>query len=564
MLVPIMSDGISIDVGSAVPFLVDGLLSVFGKDAVSVEWREKLHRLVKLSVEQASFVQCVGMVKPVPIADIYQPTALIRPDLENRATSIDNLVKEGEDAIIFAGPGRGKTTLLHWMYMLFSRSIESTPLLFTLRWPDAPADLADFVDHLSKGASVKHKKGGKLVILVDGYDEISEKDRQIVSQSLMLFRGLNMGRFYLTCRTFYQIYDLKALHCEVAPFSHKDASEFIKAFANAYGAELQPESLLAELEAHGFNDFASHPLMLALVCILKTGPNRDIPRRAIGLIRRAIETLTFRWDEAKAIRRHSTIALDGEERLRCLMRIAYDMPLRAPWERVDKSLADHVRLAQLKGVNRRALLEELAQWYGILVPVDADGWQFVHRTIHDYLGARFWVESGEFTTKPVKEWNVRAAYAMSLLPNATQPIVRMLTEAPDIHAFSECLYNGALFDAGTVARAIVSRLITLADAQVDYTPNRVSVTSKSDFYANAGNEFLTDLVTWSAKVGGKAGDCVSFYVLSELFARKMRLGAGSLIHHMQALYSSNPNLEVQVYRNGKVVSFRLSDVVERR
>src|SRR5262249_52711834 len=129
MLVYIMGDGISIDLGSAVPYIVDGLLGVFGKDSVSVEWKAKIQRLVKLSVEQASYVQCVGMAKPIPISDIYQPTDLIRPDLDDPRTTITILLKQGMDAIIFAGPGRGKTTLLHWMYMQLCQSRETTPLL---------------------------------------------------------------------------------------------------------------------------------------------------------------------------------------------------------------------------------------------------------------------------------------------------------------------------------------------------------------------------------------------------------------------------------------------------
>jgi hypothetical protein len=100
-----MSDGISIDLGSAVPYIMEGLLGVFGKDSLSGEWRTQIHKIVKLSVDQASFVQCVGMAKPIPISNIYQPTNLVRPEPEKPRTTIEQLLKEGSDAIILAGPG---------------------------------------------------------------------------------------------------------------------------------------------------------------------------------------------------------------------------------------------------------------------------------------------------------------------------------------------------------------------------------------------------------------------------------------------------------------------------
>jgi hypothetical protein len=167
---------------------------------------------------------------------------------------------------------------------------------------------------------------------VDGYDETTEKQRQLVSKSLMLFSSLSIGSFYLTCRSHYHAYDLKCQHLELGPFDRLDAERFIDAYSEAYGFEINAKALLKELDDHRLGEFAIHPLMLTMVCILKSGPSQEIPRRAIGLLRRAIDTLTFRWDEAKRVHRSSAIPLDGEERVRCLMRIAFDM--NSPQERV--------------------------------------------------------------------------------------------------------------------------------------------------------------------------------------------------------------------------------------
>jgi hypothetical protein len=412
----LMNGDVSFDLGSALPYLEHRILSLFGKDAASIEWQNRLKNILRLSAAQASHVQCVGMHTPIPISEIYQPTRLTLSASKDRAErDADDLLAAGQDAIILAGPGWGKTTLLHHLYCSLVKSSEFTPILFTLRWSGVSQDLIDFVDKLARSLS----SNKKVILLVDGYDELSEEDRQNVSRALLLFHSLDRGMFLLTCRSFYQVYELKAQRYDLCPFRRSDAVRFVRAFSAVYEVTLDAEGTVHELEQRGFDDFLSHPLMLTLVCILKTGPNQEIPRRAIGLIRRALETLTFRWDEAKRVRRESFIPLDGEERIRCLMRVAYGMRgLAAQWSEIETLIHDHLRLIQLTRVDPIRLVEELARWYGILVPVDASRWQFVHRTIQDYLAARYWVESGEFSggRVPVTVQVVSAATGAGKVP----------------------------------------------------------------------------------------------------------------------------------------------------
>jgi hypothetical protein len=93
----------------------------------------------------------------------------------------------------------------------------------------------------------------------------------------------------------------------------------------------------------------------------------------------------------------------------------------------------------MKGLNIRLLLEEMARFYGLLVPVGEDQWQFTHRIIHDYLSARYWVESGKFNPPSVVEWDIHAAYAACLTADATETMILMLKTDRDIPAFVECL-----------------------------------------------------------------------------------------------------------------------------
>ena len=199
---------------------------------------------------------------------------------------------------------------MQWVYLHELPDRVRLPVFISLRSPSSLDDLNWFVDRYPKETG---DRKNQLLLLVDGYDEISYEQRREVSELLIKFRSLNRGVFWLTCRSHYDVFDLPTTRYEVSPFSHAHAVGFVRAFLSAYGSRLNPETLLAELIDRGFDDFIAHPLMLSLVCILKTSANVEIPRRTIGLVRRAIEILSFRWDEAKGINRQSMIPLDSDK-----------------------------------------------------------------------------------------------------------------------------------------------------------------------------------------------------------------------------------------------------------
>jgi hypothetical protein len=501
------------------------------------------------------------MPNPVPIQEIYQPLELVAVrDGHSYQVRFDELLNDRADSVIFAGPGRGKTTLLHWAYVHLLHLNSRVPILFTLRWPDAVETLSTFVEGLIAGRSLK-QRNGDVVLLVDGYDEISEEDRKRVSRTLLLFAGSGLGNYFLTCRSFYDVFELKTQHCELASFTYADAVRFIEAFSRASGYTVLPEPVLLELNEHGFEDFASHPLMLALVCILQTGPEKEIPRRAIGLIERAIQTLTLRWDQSKGVRRHTDIPVDGYERVRCLARVAFEMAsLREPCDTVERAVRQHLRLIQVGGVDPRELLREIAQWYGVLVPAGHNTWEFVHRTIHDYLAARFWVDSGGFGLGSPDLSTTRAAYATCLTPDATRNMVTMLSSG-SIAAFNECLYNRAPFDPIAVSHALITRL-EHQGSLIETCDRSIAVKIDEDPFSLFTEEALRALLLVAGQRNGEASKAIALYVLGELGSRSASVMPHNLISHLQKFYESVSDWRIELYRRGGMVqTYRPRDVV---
>jgi hypothetical protein len=524
-----MNGDISVDFGDALPYYTEKLLALLGHDSATREANERFVRLQRIGVERASHIQCIGMPNPVAIGRLYQISRL------EPSTGLDDLIVSESSAVIKAGPGRGKTTLLHWIFVKTLRSKELLPLLFTLRLPSGVEDLVAFIKYLKEKTKLKGLKE-KLLLLVDGYDEIDESERKIVSEHLSEFNTFKRGSFILTCRSYYALPNLLAKSFEVAPFSIEDSERFVTAFSGALGVTIDGELFCRELHRRGFGDFVGHPLMLTLACVLRTGPLKSIPSNAIGLIRRALDTLTFRWDESKGLARDSASPVDGEVRQRCLMRVAFEC-IRVPvgTEVVESHVRKQLSLEQCEGIDTSRLLDEMARWYGILVPTAAGEWEFVHKALHDFLAARYWVESGRFNPSSMESWSTRASYACCLLPDATAAVCCALRLSDGLTGFIECIHNRAAFDNHVVARAVHR---AFRENKVPFTINRQNLTfslkQDADFFGLTKTDFLRALLS-TATESSEGRLVVAAYCLSELHRRAETVQLDSLPEYLRGL-----------------------------
>jgi hypothetical protein len=515
---------VSVDVQLLLSSALDRVLGIFGHDSFSRSQRDRIERQIRLSAERASYVHTVGMDRAIPIDRIYQQTRF--KDSTNQTVLLEEILSRKEDASILAGAGRGKTTFLHWLFLslLKAERTHYTPLLITLRESGAVDSLRDIVLGLRETNRLL-KKPTKIRLLVDGYDEIPLDKRKVVSELLFEFSAFNLGHYILTCRLFYDLIDLKASRYYIEDFTRQDALSFLKAFAEVYEASFEPEALLDELYTRGFSDFTSSPLLLVLVCILKSGPMRSLPKNTIGLLRRALDTLTLRWDQARGLDRTSTIQLDGEERVRCLMRIAYHTKKLSAQESAVLSLAaDHLRLLQRSDVNASALLHEMAQWYGILIPASEAEWTFVHKSLHDFLAARFWVESGRFSPGSLSSWDSRTAYAVCLVPDATTGIVASLAKSPDLNVFVECIYNNALFDPVPVTRALFEHFKAFGHFRITRLERSASAWTEYDLFHLLSSAFLEKLLAHiCSQPRAEVREFLTAFALSEIEERGIAL-----------------------------------------
>jgi hypothetical protein len=542
------------------PYLEQRFLKLFGKDAESKELAEWFRGLQTTALIQTASVQCLGMRDPVPFPDIYQPTRLIvgpEPDVatsggsfhfDNRLSrsirrgrafneqmiSADEFLWRDQDAIMRSGPGWGKTTLMHYIYRSALLNEDLLPVLITLRRPTAVTDLEKYVSACSKIQKTTNRACTHL--LVDGYDEVNAEDQRRVSEALLSFQGKRAGKFYLTCREYYEVSQLNAPEVRIDVFSREDQIRFVDVFLTAYGCAHEPVGVVEELEQRGFGEFLEHPLLLTLACIIKTSPMTAQPRSGLRLLQKALGVLCYQWDEQKKISRQSSTPLEGEDRIRILMSIAYRSA--SPFvkqERAEEFARKQLTLMRFDRLDARQVLMEIARFYGILVPSE-DGYDFVHRTIHDYLAAKQWVESGEFAKAANYSWNARTAYAACLTLDATEVLRKALASPSGLPTAAEIISNAASFDMLTIAEALLKYFSgpghVLEHKRVSNPPltgkpdpdlNRIIGQLDSDFVRWADSRFLDFIVEHCCEANTSVNNLLVAYAVTELYQRRAKL-----------------------------------------
>lgn len=532
-------------------------LKLFGKDYASVELAGWFKGIQDTALTQTASVHCVGMRNPLPFSNVYQPTRLLvgqdsgefsddsyawgdrvsQSILRGRAFNRDSITVEeflrrDQDALIRGGPGWGKTTFLHHIFRSTLKRDDFLPVLISLRRPNAVDDLERYVEACSRIQKKQHR--ACTLLLVDGYDEVNIDQRRRVSEALLRFQSHGAGKFYLTCRDYYQVSQLNAPEVRLEAFTREDQIRFVRVFLSEFSVIRQDaEVVVSQLEDRGFAEFLAHPLLLTLACIVRTTSTSVQPRSVLRLLERALDVLCFEWDEQKLIDRQPTTALDGHDRVRILKHIAYRA--KSPFvkrQRAEEIATRQLTLLGLDRINPREALLETARFYGILVPAE-DGYDFVHRTIHDFLAAKQWVESGEFARERIYEWNARTGYAACLIEDATTVLKEALAAPDGLPAATEIIGNYASFDNRAVTDALIAyfsandRVLqyerrSQSEASSKYAP-RITGQFESDFVRLANSRFLDFIVEHCCSKNSRVSDLLVAYAATELYERRLKL-----------------------------------------
>ncbi|MBA6438821.1 NACHT domain-containing protein [Streptomyces sp. GMR22] len=351
------------------------------------------------------------------------------PEQESSASvRVEAALKESARILLRGEAGSGKTTLLNWLAVTAARGAFGgdladwnglVPVLVKLRRYASrelprPEELLDaaagpLTGHMPRAWMDREFQAGRVLLLVDGVDELVAGERRKVREWLrLLLNAYPRTRTMVTSRPTAARGDW--LREEgFAPvglerMTPADLRAFVRQWHQAVGAQggdlpcaleelpHYERALLAALrDRPHLRTLAASPLLAALLCALHLGRRRRLPRNRMELYRIALELLVQRRDAERGVPSALDVQLSLTDKLCVLRDLAWRLSDNNRNEiSTEKALAHvTVKVASMRHLDAEgeAVLDHLVSRSGVLRVPAEDRIDFLHRSFQEYLAA---------------------------------------------------------------------------------------------------------------------------------------------------------------------------------
>ncbi|MFG2865862.1 NACHT domain-containing protein [Streptomyces sioyaensis] len=344
----------------------------------------------------------------------------------------------GRDRVLLRGvAGSGKSTLVQWLAVsctktpgetalphLYGRIPFVLPLRTLTREGAALPAPGRFLAAVGCPVSGSQPDGwadrvlasGRALLLVDGLDEIPERERELTRRWLRdLLDAFPDNLWMVTSRPSAVRDDWLAPdgfgELTLSPMSRAEVAAFIGRWHAAARCDADdPErldayerSLLAAVHTkQDLARLATNPLMCGLICALHRDRRGYLPTGRKELYDAALGMLLSRRDRERDMGAPTGIELSDEPQVQLLQRLAYWL-IRNGRTELDRDRAERIIGEALPAVpaaaeqgDAAAVFRHLLLRSGLLREPAPGSVDFVHRTFQDYLGAKAAVEDGDF------------------------------------------------------------------------------------------------------------------------------------------------------------------------
>ncbi|MGF6944338.1 hypothetical protein BKA18_004191 [Streptomyces auratus] len=344
----------------------------------------------------------------------------------------------GRNRVLLRGvAGSGKSTLVQWLAVSCTKAPGETTLphlygripfvlpLRTLTREGAPLPTPDrFLASVGCPVSGSQPEGwadrvlasGRALLLIDGLDEIPERERELTRRWLRdLLDAFPDNLWMLTSRPSAVRDDWLAAdgfgELTLSPMNRTEVAAFIGRWHAAARCDADdPErldayeqSLLAAVHTkQDLARLATNPLMCGLICALHRDRRGYLPTGRKELYDAALGMLLSRRDRERDMGAPTGIELSDEPQIQLLQRLAYWL-IRNGRTELDRDRAERIIGEALPAVPAAAEQGDAATVFrhlllrsGLLREPTPGSVDFVHRTFQDYLGAKAAVEDGDF------------------------------------------------------------------------------------------------------------------------------------------------------------------------
>ncbi|MCD7439636.1 NACHT domain-containing protein [Streptomyces lincolnensis] len=357
---------------------------------------------------------------------------------------IDTLLTGRPRVLLRGEAGAGKTTLVWWLAAHAANGTLDAdlaelnglvPFVVPLREVHARGGRFPAVSELLSAGRVigdappegwvrRVLEAGRGLLLVDGLDEVPEREREEARRWLSaLLDRYSHTRCVATVRPNAVEKDWLARdgfeELTLLPMSDEDISAFVGAWHDAArlecdqlydtrrgGEERQHLSTLEEGLIHqladntALSDLARTPLLCAVICALHRRRGGLLPTTRWSLYQAALAMLLGGRDAGRGVRDTSPFSLDSGEQHALLQRLAIWLARTGQQQMTHAQAMQQLGLAMrdMSQIAAKGTPEEVLRFLldrsGLLQEHTDDAIQFIHRTFQDFLAAKEFHESG--------------------------------------------------------------------------------------------------------------------------------------------------------------------------
>lgn len=391
-------------------------------------------------------IQILGMTKPVDLESIYTTVRFLNSQAICRSESIEALEaiykqskwrsfkqqdfspKEGlqvaneeQYLMVLGQPGSGKSTFLRKVGLeaikLFKGEFkhDRIPVFLELkRFRNKEIDLENAIADEFRSCRFPNVEQfveralaqGKLLILLDGLDEVPTANQERVISQIQKFVEKNeRNHFIASCRTAaYQSYFSRFTEVVIAEFNDEQIQQFINNWFRSE-EDLKAETakncweLLNRSEHEASKELARTPVLLTFICLVYN-EFQELPKNRAKLYQEALDILLRKWAAQKRVEHNPILKKFGLEQEQIMLsEIAYrgfeaDKLFFSHSEiisQINSFLSNNINASQQ--LDSEEVLNAIAIYQGILVERAQNIYSFSHLTLQEYLTAQYIVDN---------------------------------------------------------------------------------------------------------------------------------------------------------------------------
>ena len=388
---------------------------------------------VSLSVDHRSAEQSLHRDDPPRFLTRFLPGSLMRKKHQDLTIAeAMKFLKRDEilGLVILGGPGTGKTTLLKYLALTYSRVLQRKrlrqsqrrlPVFVTLRTiaiddggPSLDRYLTDICSNagirVSPGFFNKKLKDGACIVLLDGLDEVADEAQREQIAGWIEKQWVDFGEnpFVVTCRPsgFREEY-LRAgfLRLDIQDFNENDIAKFARNWCLAVersemgrsresrrrGREAGENLIGAIRSNEHVSALATNPLMLSIIALVHRY-RAALPERRVDLYSECVQVMLGRWEAAKGL----PVEVPPDKALQILKPLALWMHKQqaakeGKWTarryEVEAFIASYLVNVGMQDKGAGGFLDYMRDRCGLLVEREPGVVSFHHQTFQEYLAA---------------------------------------------------------------------------------------------------------------------------------------------------------------------------------